>query len=486
MEYQALRSVPWALLSYALTKCIAFGTTLVLARLLVPSEFGIIALAAIATNFLFWFGDLGFAGTLVVRQDLDRRALGTVLTLMLASASLVAVVAAALSPVAASVFREPRLASVLAILSLSLAMGGVTGFFEALLQRELEFRRRFVALLTQSATNALVSISCAVAGAGVWSLVAGQLASVAAFAAVLVALAPHRPRPRFDRAVARDVFVTGRGFLTQGATQFVRQNFDSALVGRSLGAASIGFYSMAFKLGDLTYSALADPIIRVTTPSFARSRARGEDFRPSYLASLRLVALAVVPAGVILSGAAAPFTRAVYGPRWVDMTAPLAVVGLWAAVRPVDAMLAWVLNAVGRAGSVGWVSVVILVPLVPTLLLAAATGRLWVIAMVPLLDTLLSLWIQARLVRRHVELPLRRQWKAVGPIVLASPMGWVAAYLAGHAVGDQLPLLGLALAVLAGAAAYLAQLSALEPGLLRGAAGQVTRTLRRRAALTPT
>ena len=150
LESKALRGMPWTIMSYGANKLITVGTTVVLARLLVPADFGLFALALLATNGLSMFNDLGLGGTLVLRQDLDRRAQGTVLTVMMATAATLAVLLAAASPLIARAFGEPRLEEILLALAPLILFGGVNWFHEALLQRELEFRRRFVAQTAQS------------------------------------------------------------------------------------------------------------------------------------------------------------------------------------------------------------------------------------------------------------------------------------------------------------------------------------------------
>ncbi len=146
---------------------------------------------------------MGFSGTLVVRQDLDQRGKGTLLTLMALSGVGAALIAVALAPLAAAVFHAPRLIGILAVIALLLPLGSIAGFWEAILQRELEFRRRFAGLIVQSTVTAGVSIALAAAGEGVWALVFGQIAGMAALGLVLFAMAPYRVRPTFDREIAR-------------------------------------------------------------------------------------------------------------------------------------------------------------------------------------------------------------------------------------------------------------------------------------------
>lgn len=482
MEEKAIRGVSWSFLGLGLNKVVGLSTSLILARLLLPSDFGLMAIGLVAINFLFWFGGISFGAALVIHQELDRRGQGTVFTLSVGAASAAAAIAVGLAPVAARTLHQPRLTGVLDWLALAVLLGGIISFYDALLLRELEFQRRFWATTTASMLGSVLSIVLAVAGAGIWSLVAGQLFAAAISATALVAVAPARIAPRWDPAVARKVARSSRGYITQGVTVFIRQNIDTVMVGRWFSAASIGFYSMAFRLGDLTYSTLADPVARVTFPAFARGRARNEDVRPSFLGVIRLVALFAFPAGLLLSAASRPFTETIFGANWGPMVGPLTVVGIWAAVRPVEATIAWLLNALGRAGTVGWVALIVLGPLAAGLAVAVRSGKLELVALVPLADTILSLGILTVLARRHAQVQPRDIWRAVRPVFLSGAGLWAITRVVAGALGGLPPLVALAGCVLAGLGAYVASLWVIERDLLPVSFRQITRVLRRRQA----
>jgi O-antigen/teichoic acid export membrane protein len=484
VEERAVRGVPWTILAYAANKLVTVGTTLALARLLTPKDFGLVALALLAILALSFLRDLGLNGVLVLRTDLDVRAQGTVLALMLIMGTLLAALLAALSPLVADLFREPRLAGVLAALSPTVLLGGFTWFYETVLQRELEFKKRFFALSSQTLVYAAVAITMAVLGAGVWSLVAGQLAGTVAFAIALIAVAPYHVAPRFDAGTARELLGESGGFIAQGVTAFFQQNSDYFAVGRILGAVEVGFYSLAYRLAELPYWAIADPVARVTFPAFARMRHRGEDVRSSFLSTLRLVALVSCPFGVVLSGAADPFVSALLGDEWLPMVGPLAVLGIWGAVRLVQVTVAWLLNSVGQAGLMGAISVVVLVVLVPALLIAANLGGITAVAWVMLGDIVVSLVVLSWFVARRADVGLASQVRAVGPVALACLPAWLAARGVAVALDDSAALAALAAAALAGAAAYVAGVSLLAPGLLRTAVAQAGRTIGRAPSAT--
>ncbi|HEY2258776.1 MAG TPA: oligosaccharide flippase family protein [Solirubrobacteraceae bacterium] len=472
--------MPWTLLSYAGSKLISILTTLVLARLIAPADFGILALATLATNFLTWIADMGFSGTVVLRQDLDRRGLGTLLTLMAITGVLAGLIAVAVAPLAALVFSTPKLTGVLAAVALLLPLGSVAGFWEALMQRELAFRRRFVAMIVQSLVMAVVSIPLAALGAGVWSLVVGQVAGMFALGLVLFALAPFHVRPVFDRKLAVSAFRTGRAFLGQGLAMYVRQNVDTVTVGLAFGDRRLGFYSMANRFGDLIYWTIAHPVGKVTFPAFARSSHAGDDIRPTFLRVLGMVALVSCPIGIIMSAAAEPFTRAVFGDRWLPMVGPLAIMGLWAAVRQMDQTIGWLLNSIDRPGALAWLSVFILIPLILGCWLAASIGGLTAVALVPLGDTILSGMISSLLIRRYLDLGLVRQWRAVAPAVSASIPTWLVTWGVGQLVDPaRHAVIALILAVAAGALTYAGAVWLLAPAMLRQSVAQVGRMLGR-------
>ena len=476
--------MPWTLLAYSGSKAVGFLSTLVVAHLLVPADFGIMALAIMVTSFLSWFGDLGLARTLVLRHDLDRVAQGTLFSLIIASSVLTALVCAALAPLAALALHQPRLTAVVAVLAIALIPAGFASYYEALLERDLEFRKRFIGYVAQSTTGAAVSIGLAAAGAGVWSLVAGQLFGYTTFAMVLAALAPYRVRPRLDRHLAKSLFRTSRGFLSQGVANFIRVNADNITVARTFGATALGYYSMAWRFGDLSWTAIAGPASRITFPAFTRARHRGEDIRPAVLSALRLVALVGLPFGLLMSAAAEPLTRALLGPKWVPMIGPLAILGVWAAFRPIDSLLGWVLNAIGRAGLVSWISVAIIVPLIPALIVAAHLGTLSTVALVVTGDLLVSMCILTFFVRRHLQLSVQALWRALRPILLAGAPMWLSAWAIGQVLGAGQPVVGLVAAAIVGLAVYLAVISVFDRQFLPGAGSQVLRMVGRAASPT--
>jgi O-antigen/teichoic acid export membrane protein len=479
MHLKALRGVPWTIASYGASKAVNVLTTIILARIITPADFGLVALASMALNLLAFLKDFGLGETMVVRQDLDRRQLGTILTLVNLLSLILAVVAALTAPLIADFFGEPRLTLVLQVMAILLLISGTANYYETVLEREMEFRRRFVALGLQSVATASVAIPAAILGAGVWSLVAGQLAGLTTLGVACFVLSPYRVRPTWMRGELRSLFSTSSGFLLQNVSIFGRQNLDYIVVGRNFGPSAVGFYSMAFRLADLPYWAISDPVARVTFPSFSRTHGEGGDIRPTFLSVSRLVALVSCPVGVLLSGAAGPFTATIFGSRWAPMVGPLEVLGIWAAIRPIDTTLNWFLNSIGQARVVGVYSMGVIVVLIPAFILAAQLGSITTVAWVVVGDSLASLLFLILMVRRRADVGYGDQRRSLQTVVIACVPAWVASRLLSDALTSVPDLLALIAAVVAGGAAYLAALLIVEPGLIKESLRQIGRTMGR-------
>ncbi|MGH2824478.1 MAG: oligosaccharide flippase family protein, partial [Thermoleophilaceae bacterium] len=469
MPVEALRGIPWTLLTYGATRVLTVLTTLVLARLLAPADFGLFAMATLGMELLSVFSGLWLGAALILRPDMGRRAEGTVLTLLIGAGALLAFALALVSPAAAAFFGEPRLAGIVALLAAVLLVSGVNWFYDTLLQRELAFRRRFACQVVRTLTFSAVALGLGAAGAGVWSLVVAYLAGHLGNGAALLILTPYRVRPAFDRVEARRVIRSGRGFLAQDFATFAGANADYLAVGRVLGPAQLGFYSMAFRQAELPNYAIAEPVGKVTFPAFAQMRHRGEDVRPAFLNALRLMALATVPVGVVLSAAAVPFAVALFGPEWRPMAAPLAILGLWAVMRPLQVTIGNLLNSMARADVYGRASMISLIPLVAGTFVAAELGGITAVAWVLLGHMSIIFLVLAVAAERHAGVSLADQAHALWPLAAAGAISWAVTRGVASAV-DQAPAgLALGLAVASCLGSYLAAVAVLAPGLVAGA-----------------
>lgn len=486
MEEQVVAGVRWTFLTYLTSRVVGLVSTFVLARLLVPADFGVVALAGVVVELAGYFTGLGLGPAFVIRQDLVKDDLRTAYSVLLLSNVGTAVAVACLAPLAKGFLHDSRTVPVVLALAAPLLIGGVGNFYASLLQRELQFRPLFVAQATQLSISVVVSVGLAAAGAGVWSLVVGRALADVAMAVVLAALAPYRVRPGWQPKVARSLARSGRGFVLQSVSSFIEQNSDYAVVARTLGADALGTYSMGFRIAEIPYRAIVDPVAQATFPGFARASDRGDDVSRPFLELLRLNALVVMPIGMVLAGASDPVVRTLLGAKWLGVVDVLPLLGFWGAIRALTGTVGWFVSSIGLAARIGALNACLVVLSLPVLILAVRAFGIRGAGAVMLGNVVASVGIGLSITTRRVGISWRRQWEAVRPpVVAAVPTGLVAwgapALLRGSPAGLQ-----LVAAATAATAVYVLALAGQDRSLLPQAATQLRRVARGRAQLPAT
>ena len=480
MEEKALRSLPLSFLSFGANKVITVSTTIVLARLLSPTEFGLFALALMALALLSMFNDFGLGRLLIARQDLDAGDKGTMLTLMIAASGVLAVALVALAAPVADLFEEPQLRALLIIIAATLLLSGPVWFYDTLLQRELEFKSRLVAQCLQNITFGGVAVALVLLGHGVSGMAVANVVSYVMFLGCLLWVAPYRVRPTFQRSRLRALLLGSRGFLVQSGVLFAQHNADNVTIAKILGSGPLGAYFLAYRLAQLTTEGIARPVANVTFAAFSRMRHRGEDWMQAYLSTLRMIALAACPVALVLSAAADPLVRFLYGPKWLAMVGPLTILGLWAILHALEWTLTSLLNSIGESDAAAAAATAGLLPLVPLLVIGAHSGGLNGVAWILTAHAAAMTAVLGFLVARRGDVPLRDQWAAVRTILLSAAAGWGAARVIAASTSGTPALLGLTAAGAAGIAVYLAMLSIAQPGLVGHALRQARQTVRHR------
>jgi PST family polysaccharide transporter len=451
---RTLRGMAWAYGAYVGGRVLVLVSTAILARLLTPRDFGVVALALVFTVFLESIKDLGLGQALIVASadEEDERA-QTVFAWSVVLGIGLALATAALSPLAAGFFHQPQLSGLLPVLGLNFILRSLGTTHYSLARKHLNYRVRTVSEICEVTVRGVVGIALALSGYGAWSLVIAFVAGVAASTTALWLQVPFRPRPSLSRAHLRDLLKFG-GVLTivdVGAVLFY--NTDYLFIGRVLGAASLGLYSIGFRIPELAILNVAHVAADVLFPAYsALDRTR---LREGYLTSLRYLAMLTVPLAAGLAALARPVILVVFGHQWqgsISVTRAIAAYTLFAtlAIPP-----GTVLKVTRRAWLLVGFSIPLLFVLAGLLVIFTSEG----ILAVALATTALQATIapaQALVVSRQLGLRMADSLRVLIPTVIA------AAAMGGVLVAiDRLisaPALALLLGVPAGAAVYLGAL----------------------------
>jgi O-antigen/teichoic acid export membrane protein len=320
----------------------------VLARVLSPDDFGMVALAMLAMAALDAFSQTGFDIALIQKKGNIGDYLDTAWSVQvlrgLAAFSIMFISA----PWVASFFHSPESTIIIRVLAVVPLLRGFTNIGVIYFQKDLEFRRYVAFELAGTLTNMLVAVTTAVVWRSVWALAAGLVAGHVARCFTSFRLHPYRPRFRIDWAKTGEVFLFGRWITANTIVGFVLLNGDNAVLGKLLGTASLGLYQVAFKIANITMTEITRILFRVTLPAFSKLQDDRERLRPAFLKSLDIVLFlsAPVTAGIIFLGP--DFVRIFLGEKWLPMVTGLQILAVSGLIRSVVATGSSLYLAVSR------------------------------------------------------------------------------------------------------------------------------------------
>jgi lipopolysaccharide exporter len=317
-------ALSWRAIQHAGVKLVYLTRLLVLARILAPQDFGFLAIAMVAIDFLLHVTNFGMVPALVQKADADERHFDAVWTVGIVRATVVTIVVAAAAPFIADLFAEPRATNIIRALALRPLIEAVASVGVARLTREFRFRTIAVLWLVEAIANTVLTIVLAFF-IGVWALVVGALVGPAVFAVLSYVVAPHRPRLRLDSSSITSLVRFGRWIFVTGLIALAGRSVLQATISRELGVVELGLYSLAVRLAFLPAEVSSAVVGSVAFPLFARLQTEPQKtataFRTMFL-GLVVLLLPVVALMVVL---APSLVHEVLADKWQG-TAPLIAV----------------------------------------------------------------------------------------------------------------------------------------------------------------
>jgi PST family polysaccharide transporter len=415
----------------AASRAISLLSMVVLARLLSPTDFGIMAVPTLVITYLETVGDLGTGAALVqVRERREQAALVTLaFNLVMAVAWWAAMVALA-APVS-SFFGRDDTAPAMQALAWVFAIKALGNTQEALLLHDLDFRSRSVPEVGRAGVKAVVSIGLALLGQGAWSLVWGHVLGTAAWVALTWVVVPWRPwrhlapeSLREARATVRPMLAFGSQVVLVNLLAAVLHHLDDVVVGRVAGVAVLGVYATVSKLPEACITTLTWAVGKVSFPAFARTSHDAAARSEIYLAALRFVAVVALPAAALLGALSHPVVLLALGHQWIEGAPLLKWLAACAAFRALGSHAGDLFKGAGRPDLLRNLALVKACITVPALVLAgwvtrSAEAVAATFALATLATSQINLWVACR----TLALPLGRALREVLAPALAAAAG---------------------------------------------------------------
>jgi lipopolysaccharide exporter len=460
MTSSTKRAAVWAFLAVTGTRIIALASLAVLARLLAPRDFGLLAFALVYITYAETIGDLGTAVALIYWKE--RRDDAAQVTFLVNAAMGVAwcTLTLLLAEPIAAFFRNPDAAAIVRVLSLGFLIKFLGNTHDALAQKDLRFRARAIPEVGLAATKAGVAIVLAVLGFGAWSLVWGHLAGLAVWTIGAWWIVPWRPSLSFPRDLVGPMLRYGRGIVAVNVIAAIVHHADLAIVGRMLGSVALGLYQIADRIPDATITIIVWVGSKVLFPAFARLR-EGGALRRAYLQALTYVSIVTVPVAGGLAVAAGPLVAVFFGAKWAAAAPILQWLAIYAGIRSLGSHAGDVLKATGRSGLLALLGVIKAAVMVPALIAGARYGTTGVAIALTLVTSATSL-LNIMIVMRQLDFGFAALARALRTSLAAGAAFAVVASVLRMLLAGAPPHLALAAMAVAGTATYLAALFVLD------------------------
>jgi lipopolysaccharide exporter len=364
----------WTLTALISTRLVTLIGLAVLARLLAPQDFGLLAFALAYMTYITALGDLGTGMALIYWPSRTNDAAQVTFVVSVAMGWIWMAATILLAPAIAAFFESPAGAPILAAIALSLPLQALGSTHEALCRKSLRFRAWLVPELALATGKAAVSIALALGGFGVWSLVWGHLAGHLLRTVLLWAIVPWRPTLRIPWDLFGPMFVYGRSIVAVNALSAVVHHADLLIVARLLGITALGFYQMAAKIPEMTITLLVRAVSYVLFPALSHVHAQGRNPAETYLATLRGVGLVTIPAAVMLVMMAEPLVLILFGATWIPSVPVVQALAVVTCLRALGTHAGDLLKASGRPGTLVVLAAVKATLLIPALAVAARGG----------------------------------------------------------------------------------------------------------------
>lgn len=346
----ALRGGALTAAAQAIKIGIQFVSVVVLARMLAPEDFGLVASVGPIVAFVGLFQNLGLQQAVIQRPEISRQQLNQVFWISALAGLICTIVIAALSPAVSAFYADGRMTGITLAAATPLLLGSLAALPLALMNRNLQFGQLAINDVATALAGLGAAIAAAYAGLGYWSLVIGPAAgAVVTLAGAWLATRWKPGRPSIK--VEREILSFGANLTGFNLVNFFSRNLDNILIGKFSGPVELGYYDRAYKLLLFPLQNINQPLSRLMVPLLSRIQDDKPRFRELYLRTNWLLAFITVPGIAALTIAAEPVVSILFGERWLGVAPIFAWLGIAGLMQPVSSTTGWIFICQGKTGT---------------------------------------------------------------------------------------------------------------------------------------
>ena len=325
-----------------------FGSTALLARLLTPKDYGLIAMVTAVTGFVAIFKDLGLSAATVQRKEITRQQSSNLFWINVACSVALMLILVAAAPLIARFYKHPELTWVTIALSASFIFGGLTAQHQALLRRQMRFGALARIEVAAMACGVAAALIAAWFGLRYWALVLMIVVQAASNMVMVWIASPWTPSLPAREAQVGSMLKFGGNLTGFNIVNYFTRNADNLLIGWFWGDVLLGLYSKAYQLLLLPLNQVAAPVSSVVLPALSRLQDDPERYRNYYRKAMTPLALMILPIVVFMAADAHAIVRIVLGEKWLEAAVLFQLLAPAALVGGLNVATGWVYQSLGR------------------------------------------------------------------------------------------------------------------------------------------
>ncbi len=348
LKEDAIKGIVWSAFQSWGNRLISFVIFILLARLLDPKVFGLVALASVFIAFVEILVQQGFGLAIVQFLDLDNKHLDTAFWINVTIGIVMTLVGIFGAEIVAAFFKEPTLTPVVRWLSLSFIVGSLSGVQQAILRRELRFKILAICSTLANIMGGVVGVILAFLGHGVWSLIFKTLLAGILNTFILWFICDWRPGFEVSRIHFKELYSFSLSVLGSNILDFFSRNMDDLLIGYFLGPVALGYYSVSYRLLRMMNRMLAGTINRVALPTFSKLQKERDRLRHFFYNAVQLTSFIAFPAFIGIGAVAPEFVRGFFGEQWTQSIPVMQVLVLIGLLQSISLYNGTVMVAMGK------------------------------------------------------------------------------------------------------------------------------------------
>ena len=348
LEQKTIGGVKWSGISQFIRIGTQAITSVILARLLLPEDFGLLGMALVFTGLVAIFNDMGIGSAIVQKQDLNQKNLSSIFWFNLLIGALAMLIIILAAPLIARFYGQNSLTSIISIMSVSFLFTSLSMVQNSRLLKELKFKKLTLLELTSTISASLLGISMAFLGYGVWSLV-WQNVSMTFIYTALVWITEHwKPILHFNWKDIKTIIDFSANLSGFSFLNYFSRNADYLLIGKFLGATALGYYTLAYTMMLFPLSNISSVLSKVMFPALSQIQHDNSKFKLFYLKSTKYIAFVSFPMMLGLFAIADEFVLIVFGAKWVPVIFLIKVLSIVGLMQSIETTVGSIYLAKGR------------------------------------------------------------------------------------------------------------------------------------------